>query len=249
MIQLKNERELSGIRDACKITAALFDELQARIHPGITTLQLDTFARDYIVKRGGRPAFYKYQEFPANICVSVNDEVIHGIPGSRVLLDGDIVGIDLGIELDGFFSDAAKTFAVGRVSKDADRLMHVTQECLRAGIDAAVYGNRIKDISRAVYDVAKKSGYGVVREYCGHGVGFSQHEDPQVSNYVGRGANPRLKPGMVIAIEPMINAGGDGIVLMNDDWTVKTEDGSLSAHFEHTIAIHRDNTEILTQSD
>lgn len=249
MIQLKNQRELAGIRKACKITASLFDELRSMVRAGVSTLDLDSFARDYIVSLGGKPAFYGYMGFPGNICISVNDEVIHGIPGSRVLQDGDIVSIDLGIEMNGLFSDAAKTFAVGHISPEAEKLMDVTRECLRAGIEAAVFGNRIKDISRAVFDVAKGHGYGVVREYCGHGVGFSQHEDPQVPNYVGRGSNPRLKPGMVIAIEPMINAGGDGIVLMDDEWTVKTEDGSLSAHYEHTIAIHRDFTEILTLPD
>jgi methionyl aminopeptidase len=185
--------------------------------------------------------------YPASLCVSINNEVIHGIPGPRKLKSGDIVSLDLGVELNGYFSDMAITLAVGEVSAARKKLMAVTRECLLAGIAEAVPGNRISDISRAVYDRAAASGYGVVREYCGHGVGFANHEDPQVPNYVGAGPNPRLKEGMVIAIDPMIYAGSGDIELLADGWTVVTTDGKDSAHFEHTVAVVKNGMEILTR--
>jgi len=197
-------------------------------------------------KLGARPAFLGYQGYPAAVCVSVNEAVIHGIPGKRKLNEGDIVSIDCGLEHRGFFSDAALTLPVGRVSPEAEKLMRVTRECLERAVEKAVFGARIHDISAAVYRHARDSGFGVVRDYCGHGVGLALHEEPQVPNYVGLGPNPRLREGMVLAVEPMINAGGDEVEVLEDGWTVVTADGRLSAHFEHTIAVFRDRTEVLT---
>ena len=187
-----------------------------------------------------------YMNYPASLCVSINNEVIHGIPGRRKLKEGDIVGLDVGIELNGYFSDTAITIGIGRISVERERLLKVTEQCLEKAIEQATAGNRVSDIGRAVYDHARANNYDVVRQYCGHGVGFSQHEDPQVPNYVSKGPNPRLKPGMVIAIEPMINQGSWQVEVLEDDWTVVTADGMDSAHFEHTIAISKNHTRILT---
>lgn len=246
MIRLKNERELDGIRASGRLLVATLAELSRMVVDGVPTLELDTFARSYITSRGGRPSFLGYMNYPASLCISINNEVIHGIPSSRRLRAGDIVSLDLGVELNGYFSDAARSVPVGRVSQARRRLLDVARECLARAVAGAVPGNRVSDISRAVYEHAVASSCGVVREYCGHGVGFAPHEDPQVPNYVGSGANPRLKPGMVLAIEPMINAGTGDIELLEDGWTVVTADGADSAHFEHTVAVRGDRMEILT---
>ena len=246
MIVIKSEAEIDGIRKSCRLLARLMGEVEGEIREGVTTKQLDQWVYRYITGHGGRSAFLGYGGFPGSACISVNDEVIHGIPGNRVLRAGDIVSMDLGINLNGFFSDMARTFPVGTVSNEAKRLMDVTSECLNEGIRQAVCGNRIKDISAAVFSRAGK--YGVVRDYCGHGVGLKLHEDPEVPNYCSlSGKNPRLKSGMVIAIEPMINAGGWEVDVLDDGWTVVTRDGSLSAHFEDTVAVFPDRTEILTR--
>ena len=247
MIRLKNAREIDGIRRSGRLLARTLAALAAETREGMTTRDLDDFARSFIVARGGRPSFLGYLDFPASVCISVNAEVIHGIPGARRLRDGDLVGLDLGVDLEGYFSDAAVTVAVGRVPNGRQRLLEVTRECLDRALAAARPAARISDISRAVFDHASANGFGVVREYCGHGVGFSPHEDPQVPNYVGGGPNPRLKEGMVLAVEPMINAGSGDIELAEDGWTVLTADGADSAHFEHTIAITRAGMEILTR--
>jgi methionyl aminopeptidase len=246
VVRLKNDRELDGIRASARLLAATLSDLSRMVVDGIPTLELDSFARSAITSRGGRPSFLGYLNYPASLCVSINNEVIHGIPGSRRLRAGDIVSLDLGVELNGYFSDAALSVAVGRVSEARRRLLEVTRECLARAVAQAVPGNRVSDISRAVYEHAVGRSCGVVREYCGHGVGFAPHEDPQVPNYVGSGANPRLKPGMVLAIEPMINAGTGDIELLEDGWTVVTADGADSAHFEHTVAVRGDGMEILT---
>jgi methionyl aminopeptidase len=246
MLRLKNERELAGIRESCALLSEVLLKLRPAVMAGTATRDIDAYARELIQKGGGRPAFLGYQNYPAALCISVNETVIHGIPSKRRLKEGDIVGLDCGIEYRGFFSDAALTLPIGRISEEAARLMRVTRECLELAIAAARFGDRINDISRAVSSHARANGYGVVREYCGHGVGFSTHEDPQVPNYVGRGPNPRLKEGMVLAIEPMINQGGDEIEVLEDGWSVVTLDRRLSAHFEHSVAILRDRTEILT---
>lgn len=246
MIRLKNERELDGIRASGRLLSATLAEVSRMVADGIPTSELDGFARSYITSRGGRPSFLGYMNYPASLCVSIDNEVIHGIPGSRRLRAGDIVSLDLGVDLNGYFSDAALSVPVGRVSEARKRLLDVTRECLARAVAQAVPGNRVSDISRAVYEYAVGRSCGVVREYCGHGVGFAPHEDPQVPNYVGSGANPRLKPGMVLAIEPMINAGTGDIELLEDGWTVVTADGADSAHFEHTVAVRADGMEILT---
>ncbi|MBN1834820.1 MAG: type I methionyl aminopeptidase [Spirochaetales bacterium] len=246
MIRLKNPTEISGIRDSGAILTDTLERLESMVAEGVTTEELDHFARDYIRARGGEPAFLGYMDYPASLCISINEEVIHGIPGRRKLVAGDIVSLDLGVNLRGFFSDAAITVPVGRVSAVREGLMRVTRECLALGIEQAVAGNRISDVSQAIYEHARANTMEVVRQYCGHGVGFSQHEEPQIPNYVSRGPNPRLKPGMVLALEPMVNLGGWEVDLLEDRWTVVTSDRSDSAHFEHTIAVLKDHTEILT---
>ncbi len=246
MIRLKNEKQLRGIRESCALLSETLQKLRPLVEPGVTTGDLDLWAREEIEGLGGRPAFLGYHGFPGALCTSVNEAVIHGIPSDRRLQEGDILSVDCGIEYNGFYSDSAVTIPVGNISQEIAKLMEVTREALDLGIQAAVVGNRVGDISRAIYDHVSQYGYGVVRPYCGHGVGLSLHEDPEVPNYVGRGPNPRLKPGMVIAIEPMINLGGDDVEVLEDDWTVVTADRSVSAHYEHTVAILADRTEILT---
>jgi methionyl aminopeptidase len=246
MIRIKNEKEIAGIRDSGRLLAGTLEELKKLVGEGITTRELDAFARSWIESHGGTPAFLGYMNYPATLCVSLNNEVIHGIPGPRKLKAGDIVSIDVGVERSGYFSDAAVTVAVGATTRKREKLMQVTRECLERGIAQAVAGNRVSDISRAVFEHAVASSFGVVRDYCGHGTGFAMHEDPQIPNYVGAGPNPRLKEGMVLAIEPMINAGTGDIELLDDGWTVLTADGADSAHFEHTVVVLRDHMEILT---
>ncbi len=246
MIRLKNEKEIAGIRASGKLLAETLQEALKLIQDGVTTRELDSFVRSRIERGGGRPAFLGYMNYPASICISLNNEVIHGIPGSRRVRSGDLVSIDLGVDLNGYFSDSAITVAVGTPTAPRERLMRVTRECLERAVAQAVPGNRISDISRAVFEHATANGFGVVREYCGHGTGFAMHEDPQVPNYVGSGPNPRLKEGMVLAIEPMVNAGTGDIELLDDGWTVVTGDGRDSAHFEHTVVVRRDGVEILT---
>jgi methionyl aminopeptidase len=247
VIRLKNAEQIEGIRKSCRMLSGLFEELAPLVRPGVSTIELDRAAHDYIVSRGGRPAFLGYDGYPASLCVSPNEVVIHGIPDGRKLVEGDIVGLDCGIDLGGFFSDAALTLPVGRLSPEAESLLAVTRECLEKAIAAVKPGARVHDISRAVYGHAVSHGYGVVRQYCGHGVGLSPHEDPQVPNYVSPGPNPRLMPGMVLALEPMINLGTGDVKVLADDWTVVTLDRKLSAHYEHTVAILPDWTvEVLT---
>jgi methionyl aminopeptidase len=249
MIRLKNAAEISRIREASAVLARTLRELAALVREGITTAELDDFARETLRKRGGEPAFLGYNNFPASLCVSINEQVIHGIPGKRRLRVGDIVGLDIGINLGGYFSDTAVSLPVGEVSAERARLLAVTRECLARGVQAAVAGNRISQVSAAIQEHARASGFEVVRQFCGHGVGFALHEEPQIPNYVSSGPNPRLKPGMVLALEPMLNAGTWEVEVLEDDWTVVTADRRDSAHFEHTIAIQKDRTEVLTVSE
>lgn len=246
MRRLKSEADIERIRECAAILKESLGLLRLSVRPGVTTADLNDIASRFLAARGARPAFLGYMDYPAAICASINDEVIHGIPGKRRLRAGDIVGLDLGVEIDGYIADGALTVPVGEVSDELQRLLEVTEECLRLGIGQAVAGNRIRDISNAIFERANEAGYGVVRQYCGHGVGFAVHEDPQVPNYPGGGENPRLKPGMVLAVEPMLNIGTSEISVRDDGWTVVTGDGRASAHFEHTIAIFKDRTEILT---
>jgi methionyl aminopeptidase len=249
MIRLKNEKEIAGIRQSGRLLSRTLEELKKLVSEGVSTRELDSFARSYIESHGGKPWFLGYMNYPASLCVSINNEVIHGIPGTRKLRAGDIVSLDLGVNLNGYFSDAAVTLPVGAISRRREALMRVTRECLSLAVEQAVAGNRVGDISRAVYQHAVGNSCGVVRDYCGHGVGFAPHEDPQVPNYVGAGPNPRLKEGMVLAIEPMINSGSGDVELLEDGWTVITADGSDSAHFEHTVVVLKDRMEILTRLD
>jgi methionyl aminopeptidase len=246
MIRLKTKDEIMRIRESGIILAETLDALKHLIEEGITTKELDDFAFNFISSRGGMPAFLGYYNYPATLCISINNEVIHGIPGKRKLKRGDIVGIDLGVNLKGFFSDACFSCGVGIVSEKAQQLLKTTEECLWLGIEQTIAGNRMNDISGAIYHHAKKFGFDVVRKYCGHGVGFDVHEDPQVFNYINANPNPRIKPGLVIAIEPMVNEGSHDVELLEDDWTVVTSDGLNSAHFEHTIAVFEDHSEVLT---
>ena len=235
--------ELAG-----SIVGSALTLLKKSVEPGITTKELDTIAYKEITKLGAKPTFKGYRGFPATICASVNEEIVHGIPGKRVLKDGDIIKMDVGATINGFIGDAAISVAVGKVSLDAKQLMDATEESLKKGIYAAQPGNRIGDIGTAVQTYGESLGYGVVREFVGHGVGRHLHEEPQVPNYrdPSKGPGPILKPGMCIAIEPMFNIGGWETHILDDDWTVVTKDGTLSSHFEHTIAITDDGPKILT---
>lgn len=246
MIRIKNEKQIDGIRKSCKALARLYREVIPAVKEGVTTGELDALCVSFIRKIGGVPAWYS-QKFPGAACISINDEVIHGIPSrDRVIMNGDLVSLDIGIDLGGYISDSAVTVPVGSVSPRDLELLDTTKRCLDAGIAACLRGNRIADISRAVYDVASSKGFGVVYEYCGHGVGLSVHEDPQIPNVPERGPNPRIVPGMVLAIEPMINAGSGDVDLLEDGWTVVTSDGLKSCHMEHTVAVFADHTEVLT---
>lgn len=234
------------MRQAGRIVAGALQELAGAVRPGITTLQLDTLARQYIEKSGARPAFLGYHGFPASICASLNEEVVHGIPGLRRLKAGDIISIDVGVFYKGYYGDAAATFPVGEVSPLAKRLLEVTRESLYKGIEKAYPGNRLYDISAAIQTYVESRGFSVVRSYVGHGIGSEMHEEPQVPNFGLPGKGPLLEAGMVLAIEPMVNAGTWEVETLSDDWTVVTKDRNLSAHFEHTVAIMEDGPEILT---
>lgn len=246
MIIIKSLQEIELMRQAGRIVADTLQELAGAIRPGITTIQLDTLARQYIQKSGARPAFLGYHGFPATICTSLNEEVVHGIPGLRRLKAGDIISIDVGVFYKGYYGDAAATFPVGEVSPLAKRLLEVTRESLYKGIEKAYPGNRLYDISAAIQTYVESRGFSVVRSYVGHGIGSEMHEEPQVPNYGLPGKGPLLEAGMVLAIEPMVNAGTWEVETLSDDWTVVTKDRNLSAHFEHTVAIMQDGPEILT---
>lgn len=248
MIVLKTKKELELMRVACRISAEALQVAGEAVKPGISTAEIDEIAYNYIVKQGAEPNFLGLYGFPGTACISINDEVIHGIPDKdRILKEGDIVSIDLGAKIHGFNGDNAATFPVGEISDEARRLLDTTQKSLYEGIGAAVAGGRVGDIGHAVQEYCESRGYGVVREYEGHGVGAKLHEDPGVPNFGTAGRGIRLLPGMTIAIEPMINAGTYKVKQMPDGWTVKTADGSLSAHFEHTIAITDNGPVILTR--
>lgn len=249
MIRLKNEKQINGIRASCRLLSAMYQELIPLVKPGVITAELDQWARAWIKKAGGKPAFLGYgnpkNPFPGALCISINEEVIHGIPAKRRIAEGDLVSIDSGIDLDGYISDQAITIEAGKVSSEAHRLNTITRECLYKGIEAAKAGNRVLQISRAIYKHATEAGYGVVQQFCGHGVGLELHEDPQIPNKP-HGPNPRMTTGFVIAIEPMINLGTGDVEVLDDEWTIVSADRKLSAHWEHTIAIFKDHTEILT---
>ena len=247
MIVLKTGRELSVMREACRISAGALQLVGKAIEPGVTTAELDKIAENYIRSKGAVPNFKNYQGYPATACISVNNEVIHGIPSKkRVIKQGDIVSVDLGALFNGYHGDNAATFACGDISEEAKRLMDATRESLYEGIKAAVAGGRIGDIGHAVQSYIEARGYSVVRKFVGHGIGTKLHEAPEVPNFGAPSRGIRLMPGMTLAIEPMVNAGGSEVEIMPDGWTVLTKDGSLSAHFEHTVAITSSGPQIMT---
>lgn len=247
MIILKSSREIGYMRDAGKIVAEALREVKKAVKPDVTTLELDQIAEKYIKSRGAIPTFKGYNGFPGHICASVNHEVVHGIPGLRKLKSGDNVSIDIGALINGYNGDAAITVPVGEVDAEMQKLLDVTEQSLYKGIEKAFAGNRLGDISHAIQSHAEQFGFGVVRDYVGHGIGRNMHEDPQVPNFGNPGHGLRLKAGMTLAIEPMINLGTYDVKTLDDDWTVVTTDGKPSAHFEHTIAITGDKPEILTK--
>ena len=250
MIILKTAKELTLMREACRISAGALKLVGSAVEPGVTTAELDKLAEDYIRAQGAIPNFKGYGGFPATACISINNEVIHGIPkASRKIEQGDIVSVDLGALFEGYNGDNAATFAAGDISPEAKRLIKTTEESLYKGIEKAVVGGRIGDISAAVQGYVEERGYSVVRDFIGHGIGKKLHEEPEVPNYGRAGHGVRLLAGMTIAIEPMVNQGGYGVRVMPDGWTVLTADGQLSAHFEHTVAITPDGPKILTLAD
>lgn len=251
MILIKSKKEIDYIRESCRIVAETLQLLKSNVKPGITTLELDKIAENYIRSNNAIPAFKGYSQgnapgFPGSVCASVDDEVVHGIPGSRILKDGEIVSVDIGVLKNGFFGDAALTVAVGNISDEKKKLMDVTERSLQLGIEQAVAGNKVHDISNAVQVYVEANGFSIVRDLCGHGVGKFLHEDPSIPNFGRKGTGPKLKNGMTIAIEPMVNAGKYDVITANDGWTILTADGSTSAHFEHTILINNNSPEILT---
>ena len=247
MIELKSPTQLDSMREAGRIVGELLERLRDAVAPGVTTQALDDLARDTIARLGGMPAFKGYRGFPGFICTSVNEEVVHGIPGPRKLKSGDIIGLDVGARVNGYYADAAITVPVGRVSDEAQRLIDVTREALMRGIAMAVPGRRLSDVSHAVQTAAEAAGFSIVREFVGHGIGAQLHEAPQIPNFGAPGTGPVLKTGMVLAIEPMVNAGRPEVEVLDDGWTAVTRDRRLSAHFEHSVALTEQGLEILTQ--
>jgi methionyl aminopeptidase len=249
MVILKRPEQIEKARASNRIVAEVLKTLREKIVPGVTTAQLDRIAQQMAEKRGAKPAFKGYRDYPYSLCTSVNEQVVHGMPSDRVLMEGDIIGIDFGIYLDGFYGDAAITVPVGRVSQKASRLMRVTRDSLYAAIAEMKEGGRLGDVSAAVQKTVEDAGYSVVRDFVGHGIGESLHEEPQIANFGRKGRGIELKRGMVFAIEPMVNEGTYKVKILPDGWTVVTEDGSLSAHYEHSVAITENGPDILSQWD
>jgi methionyl aminopeptidase len=246
MIIPKNERDLQAMRPACQVAATVLNDVAGFIKPGISTREVDEFAAARIKAYGAKSAFRGYRKYPCEICISVNEQVVHGLAGSNQLRFGDIVSLDVGVVYNGFIGDTARTVSVGGCGVLAQKLMDVTEKSLYEGIAQSVPGNRVADISRAIQAYVENNGFSVVREFVGHGVGRTMHEEPQVPNFVDGKSSPKLRPGMTLAIEPMVNAGLPAVKILNDGWTVVTLDGSLSAHFEHTVLITESEPEILT---
>jgi methionyl aminopeptidase len=255
MISIKSKTEIEKMKRSGEILAIALEKIKAEIKPGITTLELDRIAEEIIVKSGAIPSFKGYKgfpgaiDFPASICASVNNEVIHGIPGLKMLKDGDIISIDVGVYKDGYHADGARTFAVGTISREAEMLIRVTEESFYKGISHAIKDNRIGDISAAIQQHIESHGCSIVRDYVGHGIGTEMHEAPQIPNYATRQRGPRLEPGMTLAVEPMVNVGNYQVRLLENKWTVVTADCSLSAHYENTIAVTENEPLILTKPD
>jgi methionyl aminopeptidase len=246
MILLKTERDLEAMRPACQLAGTVLEEVASFIQPGQTTREIDEFAADRIKYHGAKSAFLGYRKYPCHICISVNEQVVHGLAGDRRVQFGDIVSLDVGVVHGGFIGDTARTVAVGGCDAWAQRLMDVTERALSEGIAQALAGNRVADISGAIQRYVESNGLSVVREFVGHGVGRSMHEEPQVPNFTDHKPSPKLRPGMTLAIEPMVNEGGPAVRLLKDGWTVVTQDGKRSAHFEHTVLVTESEPEILT---
>jgi len=246
MITLKSKREIEIMRDASRIVSEVLQGLRNMCRPGIKTAELDAFAQKVPEKYGAKPAFKGYRGYPGALCCSVNQQVVHGIPGEYLLEDGDIISLDFGVEYNGYFGDAALTLPVGAIDEEKKKLLKVTEESLYLGIDQMVPGNHLSDLSRAIQIHAEANGYSLVKEFGGHGIGRHLHEDPMVLNYVTNGRGIQLRPGLVLAIEPMVNIGTDTVKIMRDGWTVVTGDGRASAHFEHTVAVTENGPDILT---
>ena len=248
MVRVRSNREIEHISESAQIVADTLDMLTEKVESGISLMELDTLAEEFIRSRDAIPAFKGYMGFPATLCISVDDEVVHGIPSNKILNNGQIVGIDCGALKNGYYGDSARTFPVGDISDQDKKLIEITQEALYLGINEAVPGNYVSDIGHAIQKFVEPKGYSIVRELVGHGIGTNLHEDPQVPNYGDPGMGVKLKEGMCLAIEPMINRGGKEVYTLDDGWTIKTKDGFNSAHFEHTIAIRKDGPEVLSGS-
>lgn len=233
--------------ESCRIVAEVFEGIKKKISPGVSTKEINEFAESYIISRGARPAFKGYRGYPASVCTSINEQVVHGIPSSQKLREGDIISLDIGVFYKGFYGDAAVTLPVGSVSNQAMKLISVTEKALEAGMERAVAGNRLSDISSAIQGCVEAEGFSIVRSFVGHGIGRELHEEPQIPNFGKPGEGPELRPGMTLAIEPMVNEGGWEVVILNDGWTAVTKDRRLSAHFEHTVAITKNGCNILTK--
>ena len=249
MITIKNEHELQSMRRACRITAQARALAGSMVKPGVSTKEIDKAVHDFIVAQGAKPSFLNYNGFPASVCISVNDCVIHGIPGGYVLKEGDIVSVDVGAQIEGFHGDCAATYPCGAISTEAQRLIDVTKESFFVGIKEATKGHRVSDISHAIQTYVESNGFSVVRSFVGHGIGRKLHEDPEVPNFGAAGRGPRLLKGMTLAIEPMVNAGVHDVRVLKDGWTVLTNDGKLSAHYENTVLITDGEPEILTVTE
>jgi methionyl aminopeptidase len=247
MITRKSKREIQIMSDASRIVALVLQELRPMCRVGVTTRDLDRVAEQKTVQSGAVPAFKGYRGYPGSLCTSINHQVVHGIPGDTVLKEGDIVGLDFGVHYKGYFGDAAITVPIGKIPSETEKLLRITEECLYLGIQQMVPENHLSDLSRAIQDHAESNGFSLVKEFGGHGIGRNLHEDPMVLNYVSNGRGPRLLPGLVLAIEPMVNMGTDQVQILADGWTVVTLDGKPSAHFEHTVAITENGPEILTK--
>ena len=248
MINLKSKREIEIMRDASRIVAEVLEALRIFCKAGITTQELDRLAEEKTLRHGAEPAFKGYRGYPKALCTSINQQVVHGIPGDIQLKDGDIVGLDFGVMYKGYFGDAAITVPIGQITAETEKLLRITEECLYLGIDQMVPTNHLSDLSRAIQVHAESHGFSLVKEFGGHGIGRNLHEDPMVLNYVSNGRGPKLLPGLVLAIEPMVNMGTDAVQILSDGWTVVTLDGKPSAHFEHTVAITETGPEILTRA-
>ncbi|GBD95263.1 MAG TPA: type I methionyl aminopeptidase [Nitrospirae bacterium] len=247
MIVLKSDDEIKRMAESCRIVAEVLEGIKRNIAPGVATKELDEFAESFILSKGAQPAFKGYRGYPASVCTSINEQVVHGIPSSAKLRNGDIISLDIGVCYKGFYGDAAVTVPVGSVDNQAMKLLSVTEKALETGLEKSVAGNRLSDVSFAIQEYVESEGFSVVRNFVGHGIGRELHEEPQVPNFGKPGEGPRLLPGMTLAIEPMVNAGNWEVVILNDGWTAVTKDKSLSAHFEHTVAITKNGLEILTK--